>query len=99
MASGFLECAPFPASAVAKAQPKLDANRADYFAVVVFDDLKLGQAFFQLFRRQTHRRPNGIERGAVVHRGAADAERLRRHELLRGCICNFKTMWQLLRKN
>jgi hypothetical protein len=74
---------------------KLDSDCADNLAVGIFYDLKFGQAFFQFVRRQPHGRPKQFERVAVIHGGAADAERLRIHDSLPACICILKIMWQL----
>ncbi len=72
----------------------LKTDRADDFAFGIFHDLKFGQAFFQFIRRQAHGRPNRLERGTVVHGGAADAQDLRAHGCLSGCVYIFKTLWQ-----
>ena len=53
---------------------KLNTNRAEQPAIGGFDHLKFRQAFFQFVGRQTHGRPERLERVTVVHRRAADAE-------------------------
>jgi hypothetical protein len=76
----------------------LKPERTNDLAFGIFHDLKFGQALFQIICRQAHGRPNRLERGTVVHGGAADAQDLRAHGYLPGYVYISETLWQFQRE-